>query len=190
MSTIKHRIAAYLPPDVDEKFQVFKQQRGVGDSQALILILTEFLEVSHGVNHSNSLDVKSLKSELLGELLGELDFRFGELKSELLSKSLDLVETTHESLKNVNVSHDSLIDVKVTHEGLKAVELGSEFVERPTIAQLSTRFGSDSALTRKQKSKYKDEPEKFIAWSKSRDPDGYGWKFDEVDRVFDRVFKN
>jgi hypothetical protein len=37
---------------------------------------------------------------------------------------------------------------------------------------------------RKQKSKYKDEPEKFIAWSKSRDPEGRGWKFDEEARIF------
>jgi uncharacterized protein (DUF934 family) len=49
MPTSKNRIAAYLPPEVDEKFQAFKQERGVGDSQALILILTEFLEVSQEV---------------------------------------------------------------------------------------------------------------------------------------------
>jgi hypothetical protein len=151
MSTVKHRIAAYLPSDVDEKFQAFKQERGVGDSQALILILTEFLGVSQEMSHSNSLDIDALKSELLSEL----ELRFSELKSELSSKPL--------------VDSPDLLE------------------QRLTVAQLSVRFGCDSALVRKQKSKYKDEPEKFIAWSKSRDPDGYGWKFDEVNRVFERT---
>jgi hypothetical protein len=183
MPTAKHRIAAYLPPDVDEKFQAFKEERGIGDSQALILILTEFLEVSQEVSRSSSLGIEALKSELLGEL----DFRFSELKNELLSKPLRSVEIIQESLKEATTNHDSLVDAKVSHEDLKVADLGSTFIERPTIAQLSARFGCDSALLRKQKSKYRDELEKFIVWSKSRDPDGYGWKFDEANRVFDRV---
>ncbi len=176
MSTTKHRIAAYLPPEVNDKFQAFKEERGLGDSQALIQILTEFLEVSQQVSYGSSLDIEVLKSELLRELSNELEFRFNELKSGLLSSSL----------KSVKISQESLKGVRVSQESLDAVELDSEFIERLTTAQLSARFGCDSALTRKQKSKYKDEPDKFIAWSKSRDPDGWGWRFDEIDRVFDR----
>lgn len=194
MPTAKHRIAAYLPPEINEKFQAFKQERRVGDSQALILILTEFLEVSHLVSHSDSLDIKALKRELFSEL----DIRFSELKDELLSKPLESVKITHESLKAVNVDHDSLVDVKVALEKLKAVDLETEsftdaaasLEHRLTIAQLSERFGCDSALTRKQKSKYRDEPEKFIAWSKSRDPEGQGWRFDEAAKLFAPVAVN
>jgi hypothetical protein len=177
MPTEKHRFAAYLPEEIDEKFQAFKQERGVGDSPALILILTEFFGVSREVSQSSSLDVDALKGELLNELLCELDSRFSELKDELLSKPL----------KSVEIVEDSLKAVKVTHQGLKAIELEADFADRPTIAQLSARFGCDSSLVRKQKSKYKDEPEKFIAWSKSRDPEGLGWKFDDEDKVFDRA---
>ena len=177
MSTTKHRIAAYLPPEVNEKFHAFKKERGLGDSQALIQILTEFLEVSQKVSYNNSLDIKALKSELFSELLSELEFRFCELKGELLSKPL----------KSVKISQESLKEVKVSQESLDVVELSGESASRLTIAQLSIRFGCDSALIRKQKSKYKDELDKFITWSKSRDPNGYGWQFDEVDRVFDRV---
>jgi hypothetical protein len=170
MPTVKHRIAAYLSPDIDEKFQAFKEERGIGDSQALILILTEFLEVSHLVSCSNSLDVETLRSELLGEI----EVRFSELRSELFDESLKSVEIVHESLKEVKVSHDSL----------KAVNVNCEAIERLTIAELSKRFGCDSSLVRKQKSKYKSEPKKFIAWSKSRDPDGRGWRFDEEAKLF------
>lgn len=187
MPTDKHRIAAYLPPEVDEKFQTFKQEKGVGDSQALILILTEFLEVSREVSHSNSLNIETLKDELLCELLSELDFRFNELKNELLSNSLKSVEIAQEGLKDVKISHDSLVDTKVTHEGLRSVGLESGLIEQLTVAQLSERFGCESSLVRKQKSKYKDEPEKFIAWSKSRDPQGQAWQFDDRAKLFVRV---
>jgi hypothetical protein len=170
MPTAKHRIAAYLPPDVDEKFQAFKEEKGIGDSQALILILTKFLEVSQEVSCSDSLNIETLRSELLGEI----EVRFSELRSELFDESLESVEIAHESLKEVRINHDSL----------KAVNIDCEIIERLTIAQLSERFGCDSALTRKQKSKYRNEPEKFVAWSKSRDPDGRGWKFDEKAKLF------
>lgn len=180
MPTAKNRIAAYLPPDVDEKFKAFKEERGIGDSQALILILTEFLKVSQEVNRSSSLDIEALKSELLGEL----DFRFSELRDELLSKSLRSVEITQESLKHVKISHDSLANVQIAHDELKTVGMEEEVIERPTITQLSIRFSCNPSLVRKQKNTYKDKPEKFIAWSKSRDPDGRGWKFDEETKLF------
>jgi hypothetical protein len=182
MPTAKHRIAAYLPPEVDEKFQAFKRERGVGDSQALILILIEFLGVSQEVSHGNLLNIDALKGELRGELLSELELRFSELRSELLSKPLESVLITQEGLKTVDLKHDSLVNLKVNHLGLINSPVSSE--QRLTIAQLSTRFDCDSALVRKQKSKYKDEPEKFVAWSKGRDPDGYGWKFDETSKLF------
>jgi hypothetical protein len=99
----------------------------------------------------------------LSELLSELNSKFSELKGKLLSDSL-----------KVDVDSDSLFDLLVSRE----------LDERFTIAELSKRFGCDPSLVRKQKSKYKDEPEKFIAWSKSRDPDGRGWKFDEEAKLF------
>jgi hypothetical protein len=163
MPTAKHRIAAYLPPEIDEKFQAFKQERGVGDSQALILILSEFLKVSHEVSHISSLDIEALRSELLNEL----DNRFSELKSELLSELSELVDGS------------KAVDVDV------AAAMASEY--RLTNAQLAERFGCQGSLVRKQKNQYKDTPEKFIAWSKSRDPEGRGWQFDDRAKLFVRI---
>jgi hypothetical protein len=160
MPTAKHRIAAYLPPEIDEKFQAFKRDRGVGDSQALILILSEFLEVSHGVSHNSSSDVVGLKGELLSELRSELNIRFSELKSELLSELPESKEAD-------------------------SVAIASE--ERLTTAQLAERFGCQGSLIRKQKNQYKDAPEKFIAWSQSRDPEGWAWRFDDEVKLFVRA---
>ena len=170
MPTAKHRIAAYLPPDVNEKFQAFKQQRGVGDSQALILILTKFLEVNHQMSQSSSLDIKALRDDLIGEL----DIRFGELKSEL-----------HGELLKIRSTNNPLVSQEVSHEFSKQLTISQG--EGFTNAQLSERFGCDAALVRKQKSKYRDEAEKFIIWSKTRDPDGRGWKFNEEVKLFNPV---
>jgi hypothetical protein len=82
------------------------------------------------------------------QLFNELDARFGELKSELLGE-----------LPEVKSSNDLLVSQKVSHE----------FIDRPMIsqregftnAQLSIRFDCDSALVRKQKSKYRDDPERL-----------------------------
>lgn len=89
MSTNKERIAAYLPDDVATAFRGFKVEYGLGDSQALIRILTEYFEVSQQVTHSGDSEllqriealeshfsslsqefesVRQFKSELLGEL--------------------------------------------------------------------------------------------------------------------------
>jgi len=179
MPTAKHRIAAYLPSEIDEKFQAFKQERGVGDSQALILILNEFLEVSHQVIHGSSLSFEALKSELLSELSSELNIKFSELKGELLSS---LLKTEVVGEASVVENSDLLSELLVSRE--LAERLTTSQKEGFTNAQLSERFGCDSALTRKQKSKYRNEPEKFTAWSKSRDPEGRGWQFDEASKLF------
>lgn len=44
MPTENRRIATYLPKQVDERLEAFKAERSIkGDSQALIVILSEFL---------------------------------------------------------------------------------------------------------------------------------------------------
>ncbi len=167
MPTAKHRIAAYLPLEVNEKFQAFKEERGVGDSQALILILSEFLEVSHLVGYFDQLNVDALKSELLSEL----DIRFSELKSELLGE-----------LRQKDMKDMKAVELDV------AIALVSE--HQSTTAQLAERFSCRDSLIRKQKNQYKDTSEKFVAWSKSRDPEGLGWMFDERVKLFVRVDGN
>lgn len=157
MPTAKHRIAAYLPPEIDDKFQVFKQEREVGDSQALILILTEFL----GVDRGNSPKLEVMKSELKSELLSELNARFDKLRSELKS------------------------ELSVTSQSESSVLPEQESVRQPlTTVELAERFGCNDSLIRKQKSKYGGESEKFVAWTRSRDPQGHGWQFDEESKSF------
>jgi len=90
MSTQNRRVATYLPPHIDEPFKAFKSQRDIkGDSEALIAILSEYLQVSQEVAYPSSSNLlrrieaieeklSTLKSELLSEVLSE--FKISQLK--------------------------------------------------------------------------------------------------------------
>jgi hypothetical protein len=97
MPTTNKRVAAYLPEALAAKFEAYKVENNLGDSSALIAILSQFLGVTHSVAQSNSdyfdiLDKKisqlkyDLKSELLSELLPEL-LLFRKSPSKLPSES-------------------------------------------------------------------------------------------------------
>jgi InsA N-terminal domain len=79
MPTQNRRVATYLPPHIDEPFKAFKSQRDIkGDSEALIAILSEYLQVSQEVAYSSS-------SNLL-QRIEAIEEKLGSLKSELLSE--------------------------------------------------------------------------------------------------------
>lgn len=105
MPTENRRIATYLPKHIDERLQAFKVEHTLkGDSQALIVILSEFFQVSQEVtplsssvtlelqNRIEALEEKffQIKNELLSELRGELlDHRgslIGQIESEVIDK--------------------------------------------------------------------------------------------------------
>lgn len=58
-----------------------------------------------------------------------------------------------------------------------------------TLAQLTDRLKDIEKSNTISVKKYntKDRPEKFIEWSRDRDPDGYGWEFKEDSMMFYRV---
>jgi hypothetical protein len=176
MSTKKRRIATYIPTEIEDKFQAFKQERKVGDSQALILILTEFLGVSQKVAHlSDSFEeVKSellseLKSELLKEaekLKAEFSEKISELRSELLDKPLPEVklEVVGESGEQQELS----IPVVEVTDSSDYLEKGLKGIE------LAKRLGCNSSNLARNGKKFAKE--KFANWSRSKDPEGIAWE--------------
>ncbi len=234
MPTDKHRIAAYLPKEVDEKFQVFKKEREVGDSQALIIILSEFLEVSQKVAHySDSLlaeriealnrEVEDLKLDvatglehskvdLLGELKSELLVKIeqetldredkiselfsrlkGDLKSELLNElesKLPKPISTGSSTTKSNIVKDSSKSKSRKQPSKKSSsEAVPNNLDILTTAQLVKRLKGVERNNTISTKKYnaKDNPEKFVEWSKSLDPDGFAWEFREGSDLFYRI---
>jgi ATP-dependent exoDNAse (exonuclease V) beta subunit len=225
MPTDKHRVAAYLPKEVDEKFQVFKTEREVGDSQALILIVSEFLRVSREVTHSND-SLLTEKIQLLGQEIEDLRLDInllGELKSELLLKieqealernnkiselKSDLLNNIKSELfselkselskqsstdsfpvKNRVIKKSSKSKPKKQTSERNNTELLPNGLDILTTSQLVERLKGVERNNTISTKKYnmQDKPEKFIEWSKSLDPDGYGWEFREGSILFYRV---
>jgi hypothetical protein len=190
MSTKKRRIATYIPTEIEDKFQEFKKEREVGDSQALILILTEFLGVSQQVAYSSS-SLEIIKNELLIELKSELlkesekldvrlNEKIGELKSELLSKS-------SKELKTKDTAEEKIL---VVEEDLKPIQLSTNLLldnEGITVDELSERLSCTTGAIKKEKDRYKDNLQKFINWSKKKDYESCGWLFREGSELFYRV---
>ena len=97
MPTQNRRIATYLPPHVDEPFKAFKSQRNIkGDSEALIAILSEYLQVSQEVAYPSS-------SNLL-QRIEVIEERLGSLKSELLSELKIELQKPNQTRKRKNKS--------------------------------------------------------------------------------------
>lgn len=148
MPTTNHRVAAYLPPDINHRFQIFKKERGIGDSQALITILSEFLgtspqqevlmshtsslpliemveRLSNDISDINPITIKSeLKSELLSELKSEL---LSELLSGINSEVLTLRSEIEASLSELLSELDSkLLNKIVAQDAIPSEDLSND----------------------------------------------------------------
>jgi hypothetical protein len=203
MPTSNRRIATYIPKEIDEKFQIFKQERDVGDSQALILLMSEYFGVSQQVTYSdNSPLVKQVEelSNLLSELKSELatkvgEERISELKSELLS-GLKLSSSDSELLSEPVKQLD--IGAKVTPTQQKALK--PRVKNKPTklrevadgmsilnTNQLAQRLGKKAGDITSKKYKTKNKVDAFIKWSREEDPEGLGWEFKGDSPLFYKV---
>jgi hypothetical protein len=180
MSTKKRRIATYIPTEIEDKFQAFKKEREVGDSQALILILTEFLGVSYQVTHSSDL-LSELKSELLSKLQEEvvkLEGRMDELKIELKS-SLPFKEENHTS--SIVLKNEKTTPKKVKKEIIK--ELDSREILSVSPQLLAPRLGyttPQSLVNMKNKCLSMQD---FGEKTRLKDPDGIAWAYVKKDGV-------
>jgi gas vesicle protein len=171
MSTKKRRVATYIPSEIEDKFQAFRQEKGVGDSQALILILTEFLGVSQIVAYSGD-SLEKIKSELLSELRGELSREIEELENRLGEKIGKLKSESPETEpKVINKLPDQK---KLNIPVVEAASSGSFHEKGSTGAALAKRLGwDDSELSKQARGKTREE---FANWSKEKDPDGIAWE--------------
>ena len=173
MPTENRRIATYLPKEVDEKFKAFKLERGIkGDSQALLIIMSEFLGVAELVAPS-----MNIQYEEFSQQLSELQTKFASLESELFSKlkSELLAELPKVPLLVVPESVSELPQ-------LDAPSIASESEELACLTgkELSIRLGfvkSDTANRWRPGKDKEKSPEKILIDTRKKDPDGIGWSY-------------
>jgi hypothetical protein len=204
MPTENRRVATYLPKELDECLLAFKQDRGLnGDSPALIAILSEFFGVSQKVAHQveplvNKQEFEDrllqLRSELLGELSSELkvirdnveakflslESRVGsvqQVKDELLSELKSKLPKEDEVPGQLQLIPDqSQVSSELLSESSNELENPSVDLKPLSGALLSERFGIHAYSVNNKKNLYKSNPEKFIEWTKRKDPDGIAWE--------------
>jgi hypothetical protein len=192
MPTQNRRVATYLPPHIDEPFKIFKSQRDIkGDSEALIAILSEYLQVSQEVAYPSS-------SNLL-QRIEVIEERLGSLKSELLSElksdlELPALKQKSESLSglqgNLLISHDLPLQ-PVQSEVISNLESDSKSSSLIPLngRQLSERLGVHKDSVAKVRQSHKGDSKYFFDWSKAKDPNGIAWEYHEDDKLYHPVLK-
>jgi hypothetical protein len=190
MPTQNRRVATYLPPHIDESFKSFKSQRRIsGDSEALIAILSEYLQVSQEVAYpssSNLLQRIEAIEKKLGGLKGEL---LGELKDELQLSTQSKVNE-----KRSSFSGELQQELLITNESQTLKPSGNLLSksEESSLApmqgnSLARRFSLHKDSVAKAKQTYRDSPEKFSEWSRAKDPDSVTWRYQEEDKLYHPV---
>lgn len=182
MATSNRRVAAYLPPEIDEAFIAFKIQHGLAtesepnqnDSQGLIQVLSEFLGVSRDLGYSVSYSVDAVTQDQLDSLRSELVSQIGELSSELqlVKAKLEISIQEIESLDNKEMS----VDVSLAQEVLPDWKSNKD---------MATEIGvSPSTLSNWKKEKSLKELADEI---QSRISDGSRWESDPETKGFIKV---
>lgn len=210
MPTENRRVAAYLPKEIDDHFKAFIVERNLkGDSQALIVILSEFFGVSQKVTQEVAHPSEFVTSTQLQELEVKLAKLFGqvgafvkpssELVGELLSK-LSTLENRVLALENKESSSQPASQVGGVVPG--QMELGfsedqkpdtfelprespsepSPSVVNPLIGvRLAERLDVDESTVRRQRAK---GAESFAKWSRETGSDGIAWRYDQKSKLY------
>jgi len=196
MGTDNRRVAAYLPPEIDDRFKAFKIQHGLAteenpntnDSKALIQILSEYFgvaqDVAHPITHYVTIEQfnnLNTKVENLYGLLQQSDARIEEAASEIKSELLGELKGS-----SSNSSHPGQLSFLQPEQGIQAErekvsqgDLPGELLEGLPAIKLGERLGFD----RKKLSKIKADKD-FTEFCRSKDPDGIGWEYREDKRKF------
>jgi hypothetical protein len=193
MATKNQRIAAYVPENVYQKYQSFKVEKGLGDSRALIQILSEYFGVDHQVSHSESLHVLeritqlevslfTMRSDLLSELkesvLRELAPQAVIFDAETIDSPWDeenqLSDLPNDSLKEALELEEVSLPLSEPAAPSILPPIASELPQITLLGvSLSERFKVNPSTVSERK---KDSPEKFAVWTQSKDPDEVSWK--------------
>lgn len=208
MGTKNRRVATYLPPELDDRLKSFIVEQNLkGESAALIAILSEFFGVTHseahGIDYSSFVRLEQFQgfADTLSQLSDRVDA--SELNGELLSRLLNRVEQLESRIDSLNshvvVSKTPLtvtdvspgqmdllavVDQDLTEESLQGEpksELANILVPL-TGAQLAERLGVDKGAPSKEKKRMAHD--RFVEWTKRKDPDGVGWQYEPTSKRY------
>jgi hypothetical protein len=128
MGTKNPRIAAYVPESIYSKFQVFKDDRKIGDSQALVQILSEYFGVTHLVSRDESLQTL--------ERIARLEESLSHMRSDLLSELKESVLKELDPQSIMFAISPSRVEPEVVQIQPEVVDVAPEVVDVVQISDL------------------------------------------------------
>jgi hypothetical protein len=194
MPTSNRRVATYLPPAVDEAFIRFKIEHGLttednpnaNDSRALILLLSEYLQVGYSGTHKVAYksdfvsrqefeDLKSRVDELSASITGSAQKLKADVVSEVKSELISELEGSHSDLQH---SHPGQLDL------LSPTEVSVNESKLDVVKSLSARKLAERLKFDRKKLAARRDDSDFSGWTQSLDPDGFSWFYDSSDRKY------
>lgn len=183
MATVKKRVAAYLPPHVEERFNAFKAENGLdNDSKAIIHILASFF----GVAHLGSLEVAHSSQYATVERVEVIETKVSELLkliSESHSKIHSKIEDAVSEVKSELISElqsGSPVSIHSSQLGLlpngedSNYELPEKLLDGLRLKELSARLNRHRDTVADHRRRGMDH---FRIWSREQDPDGIAWNY-------------
>ena len=195
----KNRIAAYPPDHIHQRLKDFAKEQGISESKALIQILGERFslptEVGQTVIHQyvtveyferEIAAIHDLISDLKSESLTDKEISSSDEKSnskdesqskpkEKASEQLNIVEPVLQKKKE---------DTGALQSKLQSELLAKDKPEPINHSQLTSRLGKKNQYAKSQKHQYRDEPDKLAEKLRALDPDGWGWRYNDKEKLW------
>ena len=207
MATQNRRIAAYLPPEIDQKLKAFKIDAGLAtkrnptknDSQALIAILTQFFGLDHEAPYASATELRQNLSDLeakldrlsnaLSEKIAHLETDLADLKQAKID--IEASEPTKSKAESGSIFSTvpgqlDLLDSIPAQTGgnIEPIDAGETLLQASVIPSKLLKGLSSAQLAHRFPvsrttidGHRKKGKEHFRQWSADQDPDGIPWQY-------------
>jgi hypothetical protein len=162
-------ISVRIPDELLEKIdklanEKYKSHKGTPNRSLVVLdAIVVYFNTSSATADTNMSDSVSIVD--FQELKQEVD-TLKDTVRQLVGKSFTVSD---------NVDEHEVKELK--HNQLSIVTVSDSVDEGLTASQLADRLGKKHGDVTSKKYQSKQEPQKFIDWSKKLDPEGQGWEF-------------
>ena len=183
MPTDNPKVSGYVPQVLKDRLTQFREERKISESQAVTIILAEYFGIEQEIKESfKGVEVGGvtlMRLEMLERKVAELAEIVSQ-KSRLLSEPDTVLENEPLQLKIETSSTDlepATVKPSIEPEKNQFQIQPEPLLEFQPISgrQLSEfRFGMNKSSV--AGAKRERSTERFIAWTKMKDPDGIGWK--------------
>lgn len=193
MATAKTRVAAYLPPHIEEHFNAFKAENGLdNDSKAIIHILSSFFGVAHSVDlkvaHPSQyatverVEVLEAKVSELLKLIGESQSKIEDAVSDVKSELISELQSSSPAKP-----HPDQLGL-LSEEELQSSPSGDSLDVFPD-GLSATALAKYLSADRKTIGRRKDDPEKLAEYTRDKDPEGRVWQYDSGSKKYYPVIR-